>query len=193
MVNIHQFCNIMIYPIVAYGDTVLKKVAEDIQKNDATFDLKKLVSDMYETMYNANGVGLAAPQIGLSLRLFVIDADAMDDDIVGMKKAFVNPQIVEEVGEPWAFEEGCLSIPDVRDKVYRKPTITIRYFDEHWNEYEATFTGLTARVIQHEYDHIEGVLFTDYLSIMKKTMWRGRLNNISKGNIKHDYPMRFPK
>ncbi len=183
----------MIYPIVGYGDTVLKKVAEDIQQDDKSIDLKKLVADMYETMYNANGVGLAAPQIGLSLRLFVIDADAMDDSIVGMKKAFVNPRIIEETGEAWGFEEGCLSIPEVRDKVYRKPTIVIQYFDENWQAYEQTFTGLTARVIQHEYDHIEGILFTDRLSTMKKTLWRGRLNNISKGNVKHEYPMRFAK
>lgn len=183
----------MIYPIVAYGDTVLKKVAEDIDRNAPSLDLKKLVADMYETMYNAHGVGLAAPQIGLSLRLFVIDADQMDENIKGMKKAFINPRIVEENGEPWAYEEGCLSIPDVHDKVYRKPNILVRYFDENWQEKEESFTGLTARVIQHEYDHIEGVLFTDHLSIMKKTLWRGRLNNISKGNIKHDYPMRFAK
>ena len=183
----------MIYPIVAYGDTVLKKAAEDINRHDPALDLQKLVADMFETMYNAHGVGLAAPQIGLSLRLFVIDADAMDEEIKGMKKAFINPRIIEETGTLWAFEEGCLSIPDVRDKVYRKPTIVVRYFDENWQEKEETFTGLTARVIQHEYDHIEGVLFTDHLSTMKKTLWRGRLNNISKGNIKHDYPMRFAK
>jgi len=193
MGNNNEFCNIMIYPIVAYGDTVLKKVAEEVQQHDTTLDLKKLVEDMYETMYNANGVGLAAPQIGLSLRLFVIDADAMDEEIKGMKKAFVNPRIVSEEGELWGFEEGCLSIPDVRDKVYRKPTITVQYFDENWQTHEAIFTGLTARVIQHEYDHIQGVLFTDHLSTMKKTLWRGRLNNITKGNIKHDYPMRFAK
>lgn len=183
----------MIYPIVAYGDTVLKKVAEDISPNDPSLDLHKLVADMFETMYNAHGVGLAAPQIGLSLRLFVIDADQMDEQIKGMKKAFINPRIIEETGELWAYEEGCLSIPDVRDKVYRKPNILVRYFDENWQEKEDRFTGLTARVIQHEYDHVEGVLFTDYLSAMKKTLWRGRLNNISKGNIKHDYPMRFAK
>lgn len=183
----------MIYPIVAYGDTVLKKMAEDISQDDTSFDLKKLVADMYETMYNAHGVGLAAPQIGLSLRLFVIDADLMHDSIKGMKKAFINPQIIQETGEAWGYEEGCLSIPDVRDKVYRKPDILVRYFDENWQEKEEAFTGLTARVIQHEYDHIQGVLFTDHLSMMKKTLWKGRLNNITKGNIRQDYPMRFTK
>jgi peptide deformylase len=184
----------MIYPIVAYGDAVLKRIAEDISPKDEQFDLAKTVSGMYDTMYNANGVGLAAPQIGLGVRLFIIDSEAMyGEEGKGLKKAFVNPTIVRETGEPWAYEEGCLSIPNVTDKVYRKPTLVLHYFDEHWNEHEEEFTGLTARVIQHEYDHIEGVLFVDHLSTMKKALWRNRLSNISRGNVKTDYPMRFPK
>ena len=183
----------MIYPIVVYGDTVLKKIAEDIQPENTDLDIKKLVSDMYETMYNASGVGLAAPQIGLSIRLFIIDANDEEDGITDMKRVFINPQILSETGKEWAFEEGCLSIPDVRDKVYRKPDIVIRYLDENWQEHEESFTGLPARIIQHEYDHIQGVLFTDHLSSMKKALWRNRLNNISKGNVKQDYPMRFAK
>ena len=182
----------MIYPIVAYGDPVLKKAAQDIDKNDPELDLKKLVADMFETMYAANGVGLAAPQIGLSLRLFVIDADLMDDNIKGMKKAFVNPQIIEEEGEEWPYEEGCLSIPDIREDVLRQPKITIQYYDEDWNEYEETYEGLAARVIQHEYDHIEGVLFIEYLSGLKKSLLKSKLSNISKGKVKVDYRMRFP-
>jgi peptide deformylase len=182
----------MIYPIVAYGDPVLKKVAQDIDRNDGAIDLKKLIADMYETMYSANGVGLAAPQIGLSLRLFVIDADKMDDDIQGMKKVFVNPKIVSETGDKWAFEEGCLSIPNIREDVYRQPTIRIQYFDENWNEFDEEYDGMTARVIQHEYDHIEGILFTDYLSGFKKTLLKSKLTNISKGNVKVEYRMKFP-
>ena len=182
----------MIYPIVAYGDPVLKKAAQDIDKNDPELDLKKLVADMFETMYAANGVGLAAPQIGLSLRLFVIDADLMDDNIKGMKKAFVNPQIIEEEGDEWPYEEGCLSIPDIREDVLRPPKVTINYYDEDWNEYEETYEGLAARVIQHEYDHIEGVLFIEHLSGLKKSLLKSKLSNISKGKVKVDYRMRFP-
>lgn len=182
----------MIYPIVAYGDPVLKKVAEDIDKNDPDFDLKQLVEDMYETMYNASGVGLAAPQIGKSLRLFVIDAERMDEELVGMKKAFINPQIIEEEGDEWAFEEGCLSIPNIRADIMRPPKIKIHYFDENWNEFEEEFEDLTARIIQHEYDHIEGILFTDYVKGLKKRMMKSKLNNISKGKVKVDYKMKFP-
>ncbi len=182
----------MIYPIVAYGDPVLKQAAEDIDPDDESFDLKKLVADMFETMYAASGVGLAAPQIGLSYRVFVIDANQMSDEIEGMKKAFVNPTMLEELGEEWAYEEGCLSIPDIHENVNRQAQIKIHYFDEDWNEYEETFEGLAARVIQHEYDHIEGILFTDYLSPFKKRLLRSKLNNISKGKVNAKYKMRFP-
>jgi peptide deformylase len=184
----------MIYPIVAYGDSVLKKVAEEINPENKDLELTKVLSDMFDTMYNANGVGLAAPQVGLSVRLFIIDSAPMyEDQDKGLRKVFINPTLVSESGEAWGYEEGCLSIPDVNDKVYRKPNIVLHYFDENWQEQEEEFTGLTARVIQHEYDHIQGILFTDHLSAMKKTLWRNRLNNISKGNVKAKYPMRFAK
>ena len=153
-------------------------------------------------MYAANGVGLAAPQVGLGLRLFVIDATpfAEDDELSaeeqeqlkGFKKAFINAEIEEEVGEEWAFNEGCLSIPDVREDVKRKEQLSIRYQDESGKECFETYTGLAARVIQHEYDHIEGILFTDKLSPLKKRLVKGKLNNIAKGNIVVDYKMKFP-
>jgi peptide deformylase len=182
----------MIYPIVAYGDPVLKKVAKNIDKNDTSIDLPKLIEDMFETMYEANGVGLAAPQIGLSIRLFVIDADRMEEGLQNSKKAFINAQMLDESGQEWPFEEGCLSIPNIREDVKRKPTIRIRYFDENWVEHEEVFEGMMARVIQHEYDHIEGKLFTDYLSGFKKTLLKSKLTNISKGNVKVEYRMKFP-
>jgi peptide deformylase len=182
----------MIYPIVAYGDPVLKTLAKDIDPNDTQLDLKKLVADMYETMYHANGVGLAAPQIGLAIRLFVVDSFKMNDDDKGIKKVFVNPKIISETGDKWAFEEGCLSIPNVRENVSRCANILIHYFDEDWNEYEETFNGMDARVIQHEYDHIEGILFTDHISIFKKRLLKTKLGKISKGDVKVDYKMKFP-
>jgi len=179
----------MIYPIVAYGDPVLKKRAEDIEKGT---DLRELVDNMFETMYAAHGVGLAAPQIGKSIRLFIIDPEPMGDDLEDMKMAFVNPEILEEEGEEWPFEEGCLSIPDVRENVSRQEKIKIRYYDLDWNEHVAEFDGMAARVIQHEYDHIEGVLFTDYLSGFKKRLLKSRLGKISKGDINVEYRMKFP-
>jgi peptide deformylase len=182
----------MIYPIVAYGDPVLKKVAQNIDPDDTKLDLPKLIADMYETMYQASGVGLAAPQIGLGIRLFIIDTDRMEDDEAGMKKVFINAQIMDEEGEKWAFQEGCLSIPNIREDVYRKPKIRIKYFDENWLEHNETYEGIAARVIQHEYDHIEGKLFTDHLSSFKKTLLKSKLANISKGNVKVDYRMKFP-
>ncbi|MBT31048.1 MAG: peptide deformylase [Thalassobius sp.] len=182
----------MIYPIYSYGFPVLRKKAEDIEK-DGDIDVKKLAEDMFETMYAANGVGLAGPQIGKSLRIFVIDADAMDpDNLEGYKKVFINPQILEEEGEEWPFEEGCLSIPKIREEVSRQEKVTINYFDENWEEHTETFDGLVARVVQHEYDHIEGILFTDHLSAFKKRLLKGKLNGISKGKVEHDYKMKFP-
>ncbi len=190
----------MILPIIAYGDTVLRKVGADI---DADYpDLNELISNMWETMYNASGVGLAAPQIGLPIRLFLVDTTPFADDedlteseqkqLDGFKQVFINAYIEDETGEEWAFNEGCLSIPDVREDVRRKGTIKITYLDENFKKHEQTFDGLLARVIQHEYDHIEGVLFTDKLSTLKKRMIKGRLSNISKGKINVDYRMRFP-
>lgn len=177
-------------PIVAYGDPVLKKVCTPI---DETYpDLQALISNMFDTMYNANGVGLAAPQVGLPIRLFVVDTRA-DEDEEPFKKVFINAEILEETGEPWAFNEGCLSIPEIREDVMRKPNILIRYYDENWQQHEEEVGGFPARVIQHEYDHIEGKLFTDKLSLLRKQLLKSKLENISKGNIRTDYKMRFPK
>ena len=183
----------MIYPITAYGDPVLKEEAQDVPQDYP--DLKELVDDMFTTMYHAHGVGLAAPQISKSIRLFVIDSEPMMDDEdkgKGVKKAFINPEIVAEDGEEWGFEEGCLSIPGVREVVYRPERIVIRYFDEEWNEHEDAYDGMTARVIQHEYDHIEGILFTDHLNGLKKRLIKSKLAKISKGDVDADYKMKFP-
>jgi len=190
----------MILPIVAYGDPVLRKVAKDIPKDYPKLDI--LIENMFETMYNAYGVGLAAPQIGLPIRLFVIDATAFAEDdelsekekeqLTGFKKVFINPTIIEETGEEWTFNEGCLSIPDIREDVTRNAIIKIEYYDADFNKHIEEFDGLAARVIQHEYDHIEGVLFTDKLSSLKKRLLKGKLTSISKGKIKIDYKMRFP-
>ncbi|MEQ8217629.1 MAG: peptide deformylase [Arenibacter sp.] len=190
----------MILPIVAYGDPVLRKVADDIDKDFPRFE--ELVANMWDTMYNANGVGLAAPQIGLPIRLFLVDTAPFGDDeelteeeqnaLKGFRKVFINAHVEEETGTEWAFNEGCLSIPDVREDVSRKDTITISYMDENFKSYKETYDGLLARVIQHEYDHIEGILFTDKLSSLKKRLLKGRLANISKGKIKVEYRMRFP-
>lgn len=181
----------MIYPIVAYGDPVLKKVAQDVEKGDPS--LAQLVEDMFETMYLASGVGLAAPQIGLSKRLFVIDAGAFEDpDYPVFKKVFVNPVIVEEMGEDWTYEEGCLSIPGIRAGVDRPERLLIEYYDENWKHHKEEYSGMAARVIQHEYDHIEGILFTDHLSALKKRLYKAKLINISKGVVDASYRMKFP-
>lgn len=190
----------MILPIVAYGDPVLRKEGKKI---DADYPhLKELIANMKETMYNASGVGLAAPQIGKDIRLFIIDAspfaedeDLDDEDRATLKtfnKVFINAQILEEEGEEWAFNEGCLSIPDVRQDVFRQPKVTFEYQDEDFKTHTEVLEGLAARVFQHEYDHIEGVLFTDKLSSLKKRLIKKKLENISKGKISADYRMRFP-
>ncbi|MCL4158559.1 UNVERIFIED_CONTAM: hypothetical protein GTU68_031507 [Idotea baltica] len=176
----------MILPIVAFGDPVLKRIGKDITKDYLKLD--ELLANMYETMYAAFGVGLAAPQIGLPIRLFLVEQELLK----GFKKTFINAKILEEEGDEWAFNEGCLSIPDVREDVFRKPEITIEYFDENFKKHTEKYDGLIARVIQHEYDHIEGVLFTDKLSSLKKRLIKGKLTNISKGKINVDYKMRFP-
>jgi peptide deformylase len=177
-------------PIVAYGDPVLKKVCTDIDQNYP--DLQELIGNMFETMYNASGVGLAAPQVNLPIRLFIVEIKAEEGE-PAYKKVFINAQILEETGEPWAFNEGCLSIPDVREDVMRKPNVLVRYYDEKWALHEEMVTGFPARVIQHEYDHIEGKLFTDKLSLLRKQLLKSRLDAISKGNVRTDYKMRFPK
>lgn len=184
----------MILPIVAYGDPVLKREAEEIDK-DYPF-LEELIENMWETMYNAEGVGLAAPQVGKSIRLFMVDTSPFEEDepeLKDFKKVFINPIILEEEGKEWSFNEGCLSIPAIREDVNRKPKITIEYYDENWELKEESYDGLAARVIQHEYDHIEGILFTDKIKPLRKRLLSARLNNISKGNVKVPYRMKFPK
>lgn len=189
----------MILPIVGYGDPVLRKRGEDITTEHP--NLPEIISNMYETMYNACGVGLAAPQVGLSIRLFVIDTAPFSDDeelpldeqeqLKGFKRTFINAKMLKEEGELWSFNEGCLSIPDVREDVYRNEKITIEYYDEKFVLQTEVFDGLVARVIQHEYDHIEGVLFTDLISSLKKKLIKKKLQNIMDGKSKPDYRMKF--
>jgi peptide deformylase len=181
----------MIYPIIMYGDPVLRQRAKDIELNT---DIKPLVADMFETMYAASGIGLAAPQIGKSIRLFVVDGSSLEDEpnMENFKKAFVNPQILDETGTPWDFEEGCLSIPGIREKISRKENVKVRYYDEDWNLHEEAFDGMKARIIQHEYDHIEGKLFLDYLTPLKKRLLKGKLADISKGKVDAEYRILAP-
>ena len=191
----------MVLPIIAYGDPVLRKVATDISPDYP--NLNTLIANMYDTMNYAYGVGLAAPQIGLPIRLFVVDTApfADDDDLTeeertflsNFKKTFINAKITEETGDKWLFNEGCLSIPGVREDVSRQKQITIEFLDEQFTPQRLTLTGLAARVVQHEYDHIEGILFTDKLSYFKKQLIKGKLTNISKGKVKVDYRMKFYK
>jgi peptide deformylase len=190
----------MIFPIVAYGDPVLRKRAQNIEPG--SMDVNKFVADMYETMYASSGIGLAAPQVGQSVRLFVVDGSAINEDLDeedkdpsldGFKKVFINPEIIEEAGDDWSFEEGCLSIPGVRTEVMRPEIIVIRYVDTYWNQYEEEYEGMAARIIQHEYDHLEGKLFTDYMSPLKRQLVKKKLADISKGKVDVEYKMRFPK
>jgi peptide deformylase len=182
----------MIIPIYAYGSPVLRQKAEPISPDYP--GLKELIANMYETMYASNGIGLAAPQIGLSIRLFVVDGSEIDDiDPVDFKQTFINPVILEEFDAKWSFEEGCLSIPQVREHVSRHGKLRIRYQDEQFREHEAEFDGMAARIIQHEYDHIEGVLFTDRISPLKRNLLKGKLSNISAGRVNVSYRMKFPK
>jgi peptide deformylase len=190
----------MILPIVAYGSPVLKKKAVEITQDYPK--LEELIANMFETMYNANGVGLAAPQIGLSIRLFVVDAQPFSQDeslndeevkeLESFKRVFINPKLIEENGVEWDFSEGCLSIPDIHEDIFRKPEIKIEYLDEQFNPKTEVLSGLTARVVQHEYDHIEGVLFTDRISNFKKRLIKSKLNNIAKGKIDVGYKMKYP-
>lgn len=190
----------MILPIIGYGNPILKITSKDI--NNSYPNLKKLINDMYETMYNANGVGLAAPQIGKSVRLFIIDTAPFlnidENEIEGIKvesikQTFINPVIIQESGDSWSFEEGCLSIPHIREDVKRKSDINIEFYDENFTLNKKSFSGIVARVIQHEYDHIQGILFTDKLTSFKKRLLKNKLNNIEKGNIDIDYLMDFNK
>ena len=182
----------MLLPIYAYGQPVLKKKAVEINRNFEKLD--ELVQNMWDTMYNAEGVGLAAPQIGKSLRLFLIDTIQLQkegEESKGFKIAFINAQVIEEVGKPWAYEEGCLSIPNIRGDVMRPETVTLKWMDEKLNEYQQTFDGIAARVIQHEYDHIEGILFTEKLKPLKKKLIKRKLEAIRKGNVKSHYRLKF--
>lgn len=194
----------MILPIVAYGHPILRKVAADINKDYP--DLQKLISDMWETMYASNGVGLAAPQINRDIRLFVIDSEQifanMDEeekkesnypDSPGVKQVFINAHIVEEAGDDWAYNEGCLSIPKIREDIYRAEEVTLDYVDENFQQHRTTFEGITARIILHEYDHIEGKLFIDHLSLLKRKLLKRKLDEISRGAVHVDYKMMFPK
>lgn len=189
----------MILPIVGYGDPVLRKVGVAITKDYPNLD--QLISNMFDTMYNAYGVGLAAPQIGLDIRLFIVDTEPFSDskevkkeeaeDLKLFKKVFINPKILKEEGNDFTFNEGCLSIPDVREDVTRKDTITIEYFDENFEKHTETYNGLRARVIQHEYDHIEGILFIDKIATIRKTLIKKKLQNIIDGKVFPDYRMKF--
>lgn len=190
----------MILPIVAYGDPVLRKMCTDIDSNYP--ELETLIDNMWQTMYQANGVGLAAPQVGKPIRLFLVDTSPFAEDeelsqeerdtLKGFKRTFINARIESESGTKWAFNEGCLSIPDIREDVNRQPEIKVSYFDTDFKPHTEVFDGLLARVIQHEYDHIEGILFTDKISSLKRRLLKGKLSNISKGKIEVDYKMRFP-
>lgn len=189
----------MILPIIGYGDPVLRKVGEDITPEYP--ELKSVIANMYDTMYNAYGVGLAAPQVGLQIRLFIVDTEPFSDSddvkanekeqLKDFKRTFINAKILKEEGEEWVFNEGCLSIPDVREDVSRKEKITIEYLDEDFKKHTEVFDGLIARVIQHEYDHIEGVLFVDKISTLKKTLIKKKLQNIMDGKARPDYRMKF--
>mgnify|MGYP006223291687 FL=1 len=191
----------MLLPIIAYGHPVLKRKAEVINKDYPK--LLELIDNMFETMYNANGVGIAAPQIGLSLRIFIVDTNPFSEDeslsdedrseLKSFKKTFINPEILDENGDEWSFEEGCLSIPNIRESVIRQKSIKIQYFDENFNKHIESYNGLLARVIQHEYDHIEGILFTDKLSSFKKQLLKKKLLKISSGKLSFDYEMQFFK
>ncbi len=190
----------MILPIIAYGDPVLRKVGIEIDK-DYT-NLTELIENMQETMLNAKGIGLAAPQIGKAIRLFIVDTspfekdEDLDDDertfLTNFKRVFINAKIIKEEGDEWAFNEGCLSIPDINEDVFREEKITIEYLDENFKKHTEIIDGLAARVVQHEYDHIEGILFTDKISSLKKRLIKKRLENISKGKINPSYRMKFP-
>lgn len=190
----------MIYPIIAYGDPVLRIKGKEIDPKYSK--LSALIQDMFETMYASSGIGLAAPQIGLPIRLFIVDATPFEDDetlseeeraqLKNFKKVFINAKILEETGNEWVFNEGCLSIPNVREDVFRNETILIEYVDENFKPHKETFSGIAARIIQHEYDHIEGILFTDKLSALKKRLIKSKLTNISKGKVNVEYKMKFP-
>jgi len=193
----------MILPVIAYGDPVLRAECQEIEEGT---DMTSVLKDMRDTMHQASGVGLAAPQVGKSIRLFIVDASPFAEEepeneeeaqnfeiLKNFKKVFINPIIEEERGKKWAFSEGCLSIPGIREEVIRENIVKISYFDEKWDFHEEEYTGVAARIIQHEYDHIEGILFTDHLNPLKKRMLKRRLTDISRGEVSVTYRMKFPK
>jgi len=174
-----------------YGDPVLRARAKEIEPGT---DLKQLIEDMFETLEAASGIGLAAPQIGKSIRLFIVDGTQLEDEpgMEDFRKVFINAQVLEEAGRPWEMEEGCLSIPNIRERIARKEQLRIRYYDENWNEHEETYEGMKARIIQHEYDHIEGKMFVDYLNPLKKRLLKSKLTDISKGKVDTEYRIAAP-
>jgi peptide deformylase len=173
-----------------YGDPVLRQRAKDLEPGT---DVTQLVQDMYETLEAANGIGLAAPQIGKSVRVFIVDGTGLEEPgMETFRKVFLNPEMIEELGSLWEFEEGCLSIPNIREKIARKEQLRIRYYDENWNSFEETYDGMKARIIQHEYDHIEGKMFVDYLTPLKKRLLKGKLSDISKGKVDTEYRITAP-
>nr|WP_319571614.1 peptide deformylase [uncultured Draconibacterium sp.] len=184
----------MKYPVTVYGDLLLRKKAKTIEKDHPKLD--EIIENMWETMYYSDGVGLAAPQVGLSIRLFVIDASSGADEepeLEGFKKVFINPEIIETKGDEWTMNEGCLSLPEIREDVNRPDEVTIKYFDENFEEHTETYKGFAGRVIQHEYDHLEGILFVDHLSPLRKRLLKSKLIAISKGKVRPHYRIKIPK
>lgn len=185
----------MILPVTVYGDPLLRKIAKPIDKNYEGLDV--LIANMFETMYNADGVGLAAPQVGQSIRLIVIDAtSAANDDepeLATFKKVLINPTILEKSGEPWSFEEGCLSLPNIRENVMREEEVLINYFDENWVEKTERYNSYPARIILHEYDHLEGKLFVDHISPLRKRILKSKLMAIATGKASIPYKVKTPK
>jgi len=184
----------MILPVTVYGDPLLRKISKPIERNDDR--LPELIANMYETMYHADGVGLAAPQVGFSLRIFIVDAtpaaNEKEPELADFKKVFINPEILSTSGTPWSFEEGCLSLPNIHEDVVRDETVVIRYFDENWNEKTETYHGYPARIILHEYDHLQGKLFIDLLSPLRKRLLKSRLSDITRGKAKVAYKITIP-
>lgn len=183
----------MKYPVTVYGDPLLRKKAIEIEKSYP--NLEQVIENMWETMYYSDGVGLAAPQVGLSIRMFVVDASSGADEepeLADFRKVFINPEIIEISGDEWVMNEGCLSLPEIREDITRPDEVTIRYFDENFTEHEETYTGFAGRVIQHEYDHLEGILFIDYLSPLRKRLLKSKLLNISKGKVQPHYKIKIP-
>ncbi|HAQ20278.1 MAG TPA: peptide deformylase [Prolixibacteraceae bacterium] len=181
----------MIYPVTVFGDPVLRKKAEPVTKD--FHDLKEFIQNMFETMYNSDGVGLAAPQVGQAIRIFILDTTQVEEDeMPGLKKAFINPEILEKSGDEWVMNEGCLSLPEIREDVMRPETVRIKYLDEELNPHEEIYSGFTSRVIQHEYDHLEGVMFVDYLTPLKRRILKSKLTAISKGKVLPKYRIKIP-